>query len=497
MNFNRLLLAFSIILLMISCKNEIELQGILINVKLNPSFITLNENTDVPMNVKGNKVKSLVDTNQIIYAIQIYENDSAYYYGLFDNVDSMKLAVRTGKNYRFKIATYKAGTGSGLKLDVLNNIKYFYLPNKILLGNKFIKGNVLNNINLISSIKLNTSTNKDYPEIDVFYCEKTVVVEKGLVNIDFNLLRMGFGVTYNVDRLKNGKLFISMGNDTTTLTSLDSTASSIRLFNVIDNNFSTVFKNANSYSDSILIKVQWISSTGTTLNTQAKYKFTRNYMKTINIQLNTTNLNIGFEDWKTETVTDVDGNIYKIVTIGTQTWMAENLKTTKLNDGTLIPQVKDQTQWANLSSAGFCFYNNDETTYKSKFGALYNWYAVGTNKLAPIGWHVPTDEEWTILTTFLGGVDVAGGKLKEVGIDFWLSPNTGANNATNFSALPEGSRGNNNGTFLEFGKVAFWWTSTDIDGYSSYFRSIGYGGAGVGRSASQRINGLAVRCIKD
>jgi len=209
---------------------------------------------------------------------------------------------------------------------------------------------------------------------------------------------------------------------------------------------------------------------------------------------------VSFKTLKTYStaVTDIDGNVYHTINIGTQTWMVENLKTTKLNDGTAIPQIIDKATWAGLSTPGYCWYNNDSTKNKiTKYGAIYNWYTVNTAKLAPKGWHVPTDAEWYILTTFLGGDDIAGGKLKETGLANWVDPNTGATNITGFSALPTGNRGNNDGTFQDFGIGGFWWTSTDINGYFSYFRSLGCYGAGVGRSGSQRINGLAVRCVRN
>ena len=196
-------------------------------------------------------------------------------------------------------------------------------------------------------------------------------------------------------------------------------------------------------------------------------------------------------------LTDIDGNVYQTVTIGTQLWMVGNLKVTKFNDGTPISLVTDDIAWSNLATPGYCFYNNDESTYKKNYGALYNWYAVGTGKLAPVGWHIPSDDEWTVLTDFLGGSNIAGGKLKETGTTDWISPNTGATNETNFTALPGGNRGQNAGTFEEVGRGGFWWTSTDIDGYYSNFRSVGNNQIGVGRSGSLRINGLSVRCIKD
>lgn len=160
------------------------------------------------------------------------------------------------------------------------------------------------------------------------------------------------------------------------------------------------------------------------------------------------------------TVTDSDGNVYNTVTIGTQVWMAENLRTTKYKDNTAIPLVTDNTAWTNLSTPGYCWYNNDAATNKSTYGALYNWYTVNTGKLCPTGWHVPTDAEWSTLTTCLGGVGVAGGKLKEAGTSHWMSPNVGATNETGFTALPSGYR-YAGGTFEYNGLGGWWWSSTE------------------------------------
>jgi len=126
-------------------------------------------------------------------------------------------------------------------------------------------------------------------------------------------------------------------------------------------------------------------------------------------------------------VTDIDGNVYDTVKIGTQIWIIENLKTTKYNDGTSIPMVTDSAAWINLTTPGYCWHKNTSASYKNTYGALYNWYAVNTGKLAPKGWHVPSDAEWTTLITYLGGDSIAGGKMKETGMSHWFSPNTGCN----------------------------------------------------------------------
>jgi uncharacterized protein (TIGR02145 family) len=198
-----------------------------------------------------------------------------------------------------------------------------------------------------------------------------------------------------------------------------------------------------------------------------------------------------------EIITDICGNTYHTVKIGTQTWMVENLKTTKYRNGDLIPNVTTNTIWSTLTTGAWCNYNNTEV-YSSKYGKLYNWYAVSDSRnIAPVGWHVPSDAEWTTLTTYLGGENIAGGKLKESGTINWTSPNTDATNETSFSALPSGNRGNSDGTFQEQGSGSFWWSFTELNSLYAYFRSVGYSGAGVGRSGSGKMNGLAVRCVKN
>jgi uncharacterized protein (TIGR02145 family) len=195
---------------------------------------------------------------------------------------------------------------------------------------------------------------------------------------------------------------------------------------------------------------------------------------------------------------DGDGNLYYAVTIGTQTWMTENLKTTKYNDGTNIPLVIDSIAWSNLTTPAYCWYNNDEATYKNVYGALYNWHAVNTGKLCPIGWHVPTDEEWTTLTTYLGGESVAGGKLKEVGIAHWTDPNTGATNEVGFTALPGGFRFYN-GEFRVIGLWGLWWSTTTYKYHASlaYCRGTGFLAYQVYNEASNKQCGKSVRCVKD
>lgn len=198
----------------------------------------------------------------------------------------------------------------------------------------------------------------------------------------------------------------------------------------------------------------------------------------------------------TGTVTDIDGNVYNTVTIGTQIWMVENLKVTKYNNGTAIPLITDGAAWTSLTTPGYCWYNNDYTTYGSVYGALYNWHTVNTGNLCPIGWHVPTDAEWTTLTDYLGGLSIAGGKLKETGTSHWAIPNTGATNESGFTALPGGWRGYD-GSFHDITYTGYWWSSTQ-NGSSAWERELYQGNATVSRNGSNsKFVGFSVRCKKD
>jgi uncharacterized protein (TIGR02145 family) len=197
----------------------------------------------------------------------------------------------------------------------------------------------------------------------------------------------------------------------------------------------------------------------------------------------------------TELITDVDGNKYHTVTIGTQVWMVENLKTTRYNDSTEIQLVTDNTQWQNLTTGVYCWYNNNET-YKSTYGTLYNWYAASTDKLCPAGWHVPTDDEWTELTAYLLGEDVAGGKMKETGTINWSSPNIDATDESGFKALPGGCR-NWDGTFDLVKEYGFWWSSTSADADDSWSRYLKHDNSTTVKYGANNKDGLSVRCIQD
>jgi len=194
-------------------------------------------------------------------------------------------------------------------------------------------------------------------------------------------------------------------------------------------------------------------------------------------------------------VTDIEGNIYHTVTIGAQVWLGEDLKTTKYNDNTSIPNVTGNTEWAYLSSPGYCWYNND-VSGKTTYGAIYNWYTVNTGKLCPLNWHVPSDAEWTILTTFLGGINASGGKLKETGTSHWISPNIGATDEAAFTALPGGAR-DATGPFFGLGYSGAWWSATENNVTSVWYLSLRNSNTDLVRNSNLRIFGYYVRCLRD
>ena len=185
------------------------------------------------------------------------------------------------------------------------------------------------------------------------------------------------------------------------------------------------------------------------------------------------------------------------VVIGTQQWMGNNLDVTNYRNGDPIPYVTDATEWAGLTTGAWCYYNNDPAN-GNLYGKLYNWHAVNDPRgLAPLGWHVPTDAEWTTLTTTLGGTSAAGGKMKMAGTTRWTTPNTGATNSSGFAGLPGGGR-YGLGTFNFFGGYGYWWSSTEGDTTNAWYRYLYYGFSNVDRFITiNKAYGFSVRCLRD
>jgi len=199
-------------------------------------------------------------------------------------------------------------------------------------------------------------------------------------------------------------------------------------------------------------------------------------------------------------VTDIDGNEYGTVTIGTQDWMKANLRATKYNDGIEIPNIIDNAEWGSLTSGAYCWYDND-ISYKTPYGAFYNWYAVNTGKLCPSGWRVASDQDWFELILELGGSQVAGGKIKTPGD--WAEPNVGATNVTGFTAVPAGMRSGSNdylplvGVFSAMEHSGFWWSSTEFSDLEAFCSTTDYSSSALYSFKREKEYGFSVRCIKN
>jgi uncharacterized protein (TIGR02145 family) len=207
-------------------------------------------------------------------------------------------------------------------------------------------------------------------------------------------------------------------------------------------------------------------------------------------------------------ITDVDGNVYPLVTICNQNWTKTNLNVSHYTDGTPIPQVTDENTWANLTTGAWCYYQNT-TENGTTYGKLYNWYAIAgiydeasaanpalRKKLAPVGSHIPTDAEWTTLTSCLGGENVAGGKMKATGNSFWLSPNTDANNSSGFTGLPGGYR-YDFGAYTSKGSIGTWWSISEDNTTTAWYRYLMTNTANAYRTTHPKQFGFAVRCLLD
>jgi uncharacterized protein (TIGR02145 family) len=180
------------------------------------------------------------------------------------------------------------------------------------------------------------------------------------------------------------------------------------------------------------------------------------------------------------------------VRIGTQVWKKRDLTTSYYRNGDKIPEVKDPVKWGKLTTGAWCWYNDDP-----RYGKLYNWFAVNDPRgLAPAGWHIPSNDEWLTLTAFLGGYEVAGGKMKETGRTHWITPNADATNSSGFTGLPGGSR-YDDGNFYDAGGYGYWWSSTEAAPNAAWYRYLTYFYGAISGTTDYKLNGFSVRCLRD
>lgn len=213
-------------------------------------------------------------------------------------------------------------------------------------------------------------------------------------------------------------------------------------------------------------------------------------------------------DGTTGSITDIDGNVYSTVFIAGMEWMSENLKTTKYNDGTPIPYISNSNIWSSLTTMGFCWYQfygyttNDSIDYVNNYGFLYNWYVLdtsvnGNKNICPDGWHIPSASEWNTLVTYLGGANIAGGKLKEVGTTHWYSTSTLVTNESGFTALPGGYRVYN-GAFFDVRNYGDYWSATTSKYDSTYASCIEFFSGNISANLNnvRKRDGFSIRCVK-
>jgi len=199
---------------------------------------------------------------------------------------------------------------------------------------------------------------------------------------------------------------------------------------------------------------------------------------------------------ETEQVRDVDGNVYHAMAIGNHVWFAENLKTTHYRNGEPVLEIQNESVWRKMTQGAMCNYDNDNAN-TAAYGRLYNWYAVKDSRnICPEGWHIPSDQEWYELVSFLGGEMTAGGKLKESAPGHWLIPNTGANNESGFSAVPGGYR-SSKGVFQILDTYAFYWTSTSCADNMAWSWFLQNDSEGITRIENLKTFGFSIRCVKD
>lgn len=196
-------------------------------------------------------------------------------------------------------------------------------------------------------------------------------------------------------------------------------------------------------------------------------------------------------------VSDVDGNKYTFVQIGQQVWMDKNLDVETYRNGDVIPQVTDAKEWAALKTGAWCYHSNNKANGVI-YGKLYNWYVVNDPRgLAPKGWHLPSNAEWKILSTFLGGASLAGGKMKSTGTSIWDSPNLGATNESGFSGLPGNTRYNIIGNFGDFGTFGVWWSTEAANVKDAWYNVLENSSEQFRSMFSAKESGFSVRCLKD
>jgi uncharacterized protein (TIGR02145 family) len=363
----------------------------------------------------------------------------------------------------------QAPQGFNYQATVRNNSGQLLL-NQIVL----VKFNILlNSVNGTIVYSENQTANTD----DLGHIN--LVVGQGSATIGtFSNINWGSGSYYLGIQLNSGSGFVEMG--TTQLLSVPYALYANSSATSAPQNLTSVLNAGNSANNTKIINLGDPVNPKDAVNkdyVDAQLLLLQNYINTL-------------------PVTDIDGNSYLPVTICNQIWTKSNLNVSHYRNGDEIPQVTDPSQWSTLTTGAWCYYNNDPAN-GAIYGKLYNWYAVNDPRgLAPQGWHIPTDAEWTTLTNCLGGTSIAGGKMKEVGTTHWNAPNTNATNISGFKGLPGGNRGNDGNHYFING-YGNWWSSTLHTTNHPWSRALAYNNAIVGINDLDSNYGFSIRCVKD
>lgn len=197
-------------------------------------------------------------------------------------------------------------------------------------------------------------------------------------------------------------------------------------------------------------------------------------------------------------VADFDGHLYDTIHIGTLVWLTPNLRTTHYSNGVPVPMITDSVLWAHTNSGARCYYDNDSAMYDSVYGALYNYFVItDTNKICPTGWRVPTNNEWLATEVDVGGLDIAGGEMKEAGTAHWMSPNVGATNHSGFTGLPGGAMDPYTSTYTWLRENGLWWTATSYSGSMAWSTYMWYMSTSVDHNPVSKKAGMSIRCVQD
>lgn len=282
-------------LLACSCADE-EVVNQIVTVKLTPTL-------EISQTESANVMKAMAENSPAtIYAVQIYDGSKPIYYGLFNEPDSMKIALSTNTDYSMKIAAYQTGTGSGLRYKNINGELFYYLPQEVKLENKFVADTLFNRINHISTDILTDDSTHEYPEVDAFYTEKEFQVFPDMSNVIFDLKRVGFAIDLNVRGLKSGKVIFYFDHDEIVLNPDNSNYYSIRSFTGEPEGIGSVAFN-DTYFEQLPVTVKWFGTNGMVISCTSDLKFLRNCEVPVSVNLNTVNSKITLEDWYTESDT--------------------------------------------------------------------------------------------------------------------------------------------------------------------------------------------------